>query len=244
LEELFKGSVSDYEAWLAGGWVRTFTNQRNKPIRQILFFDPAARNLRLIESDRLESHNWPISHKPSYGTRLQAILVNENFRSQKTIASIIPTGVNNISFGLQDRDDWTGDFIRMTQEQEESWFSRASRAIPINRIILSGLYRSETGFEMVFSTPRFTWREGSTRRQGGYLTYQLNNSVLELKFISDKGLIEKTEVWIIKLDTIEQPGHRTRRILTMQPAALNINGVHATSNEIIRLEQSASDSPE
>lgn len=244
LDQLYRSSVADFERkYLAGAWTHSYINQRKKNIIQILFFDPEARTIRLIEGDRMEAHQWSASRKPAYGGTIQASLVNENYQSLHSSVNIQAKGLNLLGFSLQDRNDWTGDFTRLSPEMEEQSFSRTSRTIPINRLVLSGLYRSDNGLEIVFSAPHFTWRNAELKQQGGFLSYQLNYTVLEFKFINSRGLVEKERYYIADLVENNQENAKVVRVLTLHPAMLTVAGVtpDTASPDILHLEQRASD---
>ncbi|MBC7998991.1 MAG: pallilysin-related adhesin [Leptolyngbya sp.] len=241
LDTLYKGSVADFEKkFLSGAWVHTYVNQRKKNIVQLLFFDPEARTIRMVEGDRMESHEWQSSHKPVYGGVVQAYLVNESFRSQQSLAIIQAKGVNVLTFFFQDRDDWKGDFIRVRDELEDSFVSKSYRSVTINRLILSGLFKSDAGVELVFASPRFTWRSESLKRQGVFLSYQLNDTVLEFKFLDSRGIAKEARYYIAKLEEVDGPAGK--RVLTLQQAHIGISGVAPLGGESLILEQSLADS--
>lgn len=237
LKGLENASVEDFERFISGesgAWYRNIKDKRGQTYMQILFFEPEARSFRLIEGDRMESYIWKTSTHPALGSRLQIFLQNESFKL-RSMATIIPNSSNEMTFYLQDKSEWSGTFYRLSTEQEQEMkLGQYKTSLPINPLILSGLFKSEAGGEIVFSAPWFTWRQGERQKRGGYLTYQLNQTVLELQSISDKGLVEEKEYYIIKTlktDSGSVPQYE------LVPASLTINGIAPKNNEIIRIQQ-------
>lgn len=244
LDQLYRGSAQDIERkYLAGAWIHSYVNQRKKSIDQILFFDPQSRTVRLIEGDRMESHQWASTRKPPYGGSLEASLVNENFKSLHSMAAIQVKDLNLLSFALTDRNDWTGDFQRLSAEQEERYFAHTLQRVPIDKLILNGLFRSESGQEIVFSPPRFSWRDGAARSQGSFITYQLNDTVLECTFTDSRGLTDRVAYFIAKVDENNQARAKVLRLLTLYPAVLTVDGVSRDpgAGDALHLEQLAAD---
>ncbi len=242
LDQLFKSDIPELEKkYLDGSWQRSFINQRKKNITQILTFDTTTHTIQFIEGDRMESHEWLSTHKPSYGSSIQVYLVNETFHSLKNVGNIQVLGLNSLAFSLQDRDDWKGEFTRLSAEMEERQYTSNNQSIPINAIVLTGLFRNDSGIELLFAAPHFSWRSGTETRQGGFATFQLNNTVLELEFTDAKGLIEEKRLYIAKLDEFEQGKQQTRKVLELQAAKVSVDGVRRLGEEPIRLEQAALD---
>ncbi len=235
MEVLFKSGTESMEKFLAGAWKRTSINSRQRSIEQILFFDPEYRSFRIIEGDRLESHIWRSSGKPSAYGRMEMYLVNEAFKTLRSTAIIVPIAVDSIEFSLQDKNNWTGSYVRVDFDQDSRFSKRDSRSgIPINRLILSGIYRDEKKHELIFTAPFFYWRQNGIVRKGSYLTYETNETVLELQFVSDSGIVEEKKYYIVKL--LDPRNATIGRFLELIPARTNINGVEKNSGEIIRLE--------
>jgi hypothetical protein len=248
LDQLFKSSAAEVERkYLDGGWVHSFVNQRKKKITQILFFDSAARSIRLVEGDRMEAHSWLSTYKPAYGTGIKVYTVNESFHSQRTEGSVRIGGLNTLEFALaaadataSDRNDWQGVFTRLSGDMAAEYFAASGQSASPDNLVLAGLYRNEGGVEIIFDSSRFTWREAGRPRQGGFATYRLNEPVLEMEFVDEKGLVEERAWYIAKASELDQ-GPQTQRVLELQPASVSVGGVQALARDPLRLEQAPLD---
>jgi hypothetical protein len=248
LDQLFKSSAAEVERkFLDGGWVHSFVNQRKRKITQILFFDSDARSIRLVEGDRMEAHSWLSTYKPAYGSGIKVYTVNESFHSQRTEGSVRVTGLNSLEFSLaaadsasSERNDWQGVFTRLSGDMAAEYFAANGQTTSSDSLVLSGLYRNEGGIEVIFDGSRFTWRDAGHARQGGFATYRLNEPVLEMEFVDEKGLVEERAWYIAKASELEQ-GKQTQRVLELQPASITVGGVAALARDPLRLEQAPLD---
>lgn len=241
LQDLMKAGTEDFERFVAGesgAWHRTLMDRSGTAFHQLLFFEPSTRSFRMIEGDLMESFRWTSSsHNPP--GRLQIFLRNDSFQRLNTMATLVPLSNTSMQFYLQDRDEWSGVFVRLTPDEEKQMGLRVrGDGATLNPLVLAGLYRTETGGEIMFANPNFTWKQGERTRHGGFVTYQLNEMVLELQFVSDRGMIAEKEYYIIRTGTVRPDGAIT---LELEPARIGADGVKSHSRDIIRLVQSVRD---
>lgn len=234
LSDLFAGSEVQFEEFLDGPWYRTTAEPDEV---QIVFFGTRDRTIVFHSGYLQRAFNWDDSSKTVYGRGIQLFVTNEILRSLKRLISVSVTDLNRISLVVQDTDGLDGSYDRLTGSLQQAILDRRARIAVLSEFQPRGLYVSDSGLEIVFGDPDFTYRDSEGQRSGGFALYQMNgNAVLELKFVDDNRLpVESRRYSVTYSETTDDD--RLIRTMLLQPGDVGIAGFLALGDNSIMLEQ-------
>ncbi|MFP4483687.1 MAG: pallilysin-related adhesin [Spirochaetaceae bacterium] len=238
LARLYSGDVEAFQQHIAGPWFRTGRSAEDS-LTQIIHFDAENERIALHRDTRQESYEWIKSSKTIYraGPGLRINTRNENLGSVRRDFSVAVTGLDTIEVTLGEGDEWDGTYQRLTEGLQRSMVRQPSEKAPSPDFSLTGLYRNEGGLEIFFSPPQFTMR-GDDRGElrGGFSLYLLDRPVLQLKVLTENGLVKDRYTYAVSYDE-ERSADRIVRTIELQPARVRIDGVQLSGEETLRLEQ-------
>lgn len=238
LSRLYSGDVEDFRNHLAGPWFRTVQSE-DSAVTSIVHFDVTDNRIALHRDTRQESYDWVNSYKTIYraGPGLWLNTRNENLTSVRRNLSIAVTGIDTIYLTVDEAEGWDGTYRRLTGGLQRTLVRSPADATPAPDFRLSGLYRNEGGTEIFFSSPQFTMR-GDERGElrGGYALYVLDQPVLQLKVLSESGLVRDQFTYAVNFSR-EESAERVVRTLELTPAEIRIAGVQLTGEETLELQQ-------
>ena len=144
--------------------------------------------------------------------------------------------LNRITVAIQGSDGLDGTYQRLSGSLQSAVLQTEPR-VRLSRIQLSGLFRSDSGVEIVFSSPEFTYRSAGSRRNGGYAVYELGAStLLELRFVDDNRL--PLELSRYRATYVEKADdNRVIRTLSLEPGTVGISGFRPSGEPTLVLEQ-------
>ena len=237
LRALYEGNNEEFERFLTGPWYRATAGARGMG-GELAYFDPRLRRVTFFRGDSQESYHWLNSHKTIYrsGPGLWINLHSEAVDTVRKQAAVSVTSIDTLVVTIDGNDVWNGTYRRLTPSLQRAMVTAAAQGPRVAHLPLSGLYRNESGTEILFSSPRFTFREGGAERTGGFALYHADQYVLDMKFLDPNGLV--TESRVFRVEHSEQiQDDRVIRTLKLTPARIRSSGVETTSTRTITLEQ-------
>ena len=238
LARLYSGEVAAFRQHLAGPWFQTVQSAGDN-FTNIIHFDVAADRIALHRDTRQESYEWVNSYKTIYraGPGLWINTRNENLGSVRRNFSVAVTGLDTIVVTVDEGEAWNGTYQRLTGGLQRTMVRQPAEKAPSPDFSLTGLYRNESGLELFFSPPQFTMR-GDERGElrGGFALYLLDRPVLQLKVLTDSGLVKDRYTYAVSYSE-ERSADRIVRTIALEPAEIRIDGVQLAGEEMLRLEQ-------
>lgn len=235
LSRLFRSGEQEFESFLHGPWLKTSQDPSGRLRHNILFFDRKGNQFSLYSGDIQEEYIWQSSNRTNYN-QLYLIGVNDLIRFIRKQVSITVKDIDNLFIWTNDANDsWSGEYQRISQDVQAIFYPQKNheRELPFQ---LSGVFTNEAGESIIFDEPFFTFRDQTGERRGGYALYQIQNPILELKFLSQAGLVEERRVY--KADYLEEKREQEIiRTLVLIPGKVGIRGFVPQENSFIQYEQ-------
>jgi hypothetical protein len=236
LRALFEGTEADFEQFLSGPWYRTASSPEEM---EIVFFGTQERTI-VFHSRHLhlqQAFVWNDSAKTVYGRGVQIFVTNEILRSLKRLISVTVSDLNSINLVIQESDRLNGTYERLTGSLQAAVLSSSGSGARLAEFQPRGLYTSDTGVEIVFGDPDFTYRDFSGLRKGGYVVYTLGtDTILELKFVDENRLPVESRRYGLRLEE-SQDEDRLVRSINLQPGYVGIVGFAPSGDPPLTLEQ-------
>ncbi len=236
LQELYDGDVAEFQRFLRGPWYRS--SGSDSEVDELVFFDPVRSSIVFYRGDRQESFSWETSHKTLHrsGPGLRLNLENESISTVRRQLSATATGIDELLINVDGSDQWDGRYRRLTDSLQRRMLSEQRSAARLRDDLPTGLYRSDAGLEIFFSSPRFTMRDDGEEVSGGFAMFELDRPVLQLKQMNANGVVIGTRAY-----QFEQSKNRTAdqivRTLELYPARITAEGVEVLDTEAVTLEQ-------
>jgi len=236
LRDLFAGSETEFEEFLDGPWYRTSSAPDEV---EIVYFGTSDRTIVFHSGyrGRQRAFNWDDSSKTVYGRGIQLFVTNEILSSLKRLINVSVTDLNRITLVVPNTDGLDGTYDRLTGSLQEAILDRDAWIAVLSEFQPRGLYSSDSGLEIVFGDPEFTYLDGDGQRSGGFVLYRINGeAVLELKFVDENRLpVESRRYSVQNAETTDDD--RLIRTMVLQPGEVGIAGFSSSGDEIITLEQ-------
>ncbi|MFP4362862.1 MAG: pallilysin-related adhesin [Spirochaetia bacterium] len=237
LQELYRSGASDFEEFLSGPWYRVSIDASNEnEVGEVLFFDPSQRKVIFYSEQIQEVYTWSSTHKTIYRS-VNTYLFNEELPIISRLMGVSVHSLDTIRIYVREgTEDWSAEYRLLGNSLQQSYLTETENIVPVSPIELSGMYRNESGLSIEFNYPRFTMHENGNLRRGGYVVYQVEENILELRFIRESGIIEETRNYA--LEYIEEEDElRIVRTLLLTPGEVTVRGIQTNLNQPIRLEQ-------
>ncbi len=238
LAALYEGTTSDFEQYVAGPWYQSQGEGSSSTDGQIAYFDPETRRVVFYRGESQESYTWINSTRTIYrsGPGLWINLHSEAVETVRKQAAIAVPAVDTITVNVEGSHSWNGTYRRLTPSLQRTMIRERSRPSRVADLPLSGLYKNESGTEILFLGTRFTMREGGRERSGGYSIYRVGDYVLDLKFTDPNGLVEEHRTYRVDYSEDVQED-RIVRSVRLTPARLRSSGIETVSTRSVTLEQ-------
>lgn len=245
LAALYEGTTSDFEHYLAGPWYQSVGEGSSASVTKIAYFDPETRRIVFYRGESQESYTWLNSNRTIYrsGPGLWINLHSEAVETVRKQAAVAVPAIDTISVNVEGSHSWNGTYRRLTPSLQRTMIRERSRQPRVANLPLSGLYRNESGTEILFSGTRFTMREGGRERSGGYSVFRVEDYVLDLKFTDANGLVVEQRTYRVDYSEDVQED-RVVRTVRMTPARLRASGIETVSTRSVTLEQIEELTPE
>lgn len=223
LRELVNAPVEELESYLDGPWYRV-TGAELADTPELASFSLEEREVSLFRGDSLERYTWLNSYKVLYesGPGLWVNLQGDILTAVRRQASIVMTNVDQLAVSIDGAEYWNGTYRRMTPSIQTGIVR--DRSIQPSTLRVDGVFRSETGNEILFDGSRFRWRTAEFDLTGGYTVYELDGTLFEFMvgearpedatyFERYRGVIEERE-----------SDDRLVRRLTLTPVSFSVTG--------------------
>ena len=233
LSDLFAGDENDFEAFLSGPWYRSSAGDQ----MTILFFGTLDRSVVFYSGQLEQSFIWDHTAKAVYGRGAQLTVTNESIRAFSERISVSASALDQIHVSVVGSRNLDGTYDRLTGTLQSSVLAETT-ITSLSAIQLAGLYRSDTGVEIVFSSPTFTYRDEDGVRRGGYALYNIGDAtVLSLKFIDENLLpVANQDFGVTFSETTDE--ERVLRTLSLEPGQVRLAGFQADADDSIVFQQS------
>ena len=232
LLEMISGTEGQFEAFLSGPWYRA----SDAGDLQLVSFDPRSREVVFHRGYLQQVFTWDSSSKPVAGRGITLYVTNASIRTVKRLVSVAVQDANRINLSVQGADGLDGVYERLSGQLQHAVLAAAPR-IQRSGIALSGLYRSDSGLEVVFSNPEFTYRTSVGVRVGGYALYSLGtDTIMSMRFVDENRLPTEHRDYRA---TFTQTSDDTRiiRTLTLEPGSVGVAGFAPNSEPLVVLAQ-------
>jgi len=232
LRDLFAGTEEDFEQFLSGPWYRS----SDAGEIQMVFFGPREGTIVFHSGYLQQSFIWDNSTKTVYGRGVSLFVTNENIHTVKKLVNVSVGDLNRVTISIQGSDGLDGTYERLAGSLQSAVLESDAR-VTLSEIDLAGLYRSDSGVEIFFGNPEFTYRDGSDPTVGGYVLYELGSDlVLSMKFVDENRLpTEQRDYRAVYAENREED--RIVRRLELTRGRIGIAGFEATGAEELVLEQ-------
>jgi hypothetical protein len=232
LRDLFAGTEEDFEQFLSGPWYRS----SDAGEIQMVFFGPREGTIVFHSGYLQQSFIWDNSTKTVYGRGVSLFVTNENIHTVKKLVNVSVGDLNRVTISIQGFDGLDGTYERLAGSLQSAVLESDAR-VTLSEIDLAGLYRSDSGVEIFFGNPEFTYRDGSDPTAGGYVLYELGSDlVLSMKFVDENRLpTEQRDYRAVYVENHEED--RIVRRLELTRGRIGIAGFEATGAEELVLEQ-------
>lgn len=232
LRDLFAGTESEFEAFLAGPWYRSSDAGEVR----LAFFGVRDRTIVFHSGFLQQSFDWLESTKTVYGRGITLFVANESIRSVRRYVSVSVSDLNRITVAIQGTDGLDGTYERLTGSLQSDVLAQADGFL-LSQIAPSGLFRGDDGVELVFASPEFSLTEGGATSHGGYALYSVGDDVvLSLRTLDENRLPVSSRTYRVAYEE-ERTDDRVVRRMELLPGAVGIAGFYATDGVVLTLEQ-------
>jgi len=246
LAELFTEDETGFENFLSGPWFKKTNVEEENDIASmdIISFNPRERRIILYSGSIQEVYIWESSHKTRIANSLYINTNNELIPYIGKQISVFIDSLDTIHLQMKDGDvktntsGWDGEYQKLTRELQISF--RQEREKEKDTLLatdLTGPYKNDLGWQLIFEFPKFSLVRGGKEIRGGYSLYQLEDYyILELIILDKSGLVSDTESY--KIAYTQQVGETTiTHICTLTPGIVTVYGFRENQEDPLRFEQ-------
>jgi hypothetical protein len=232
LRDLFSGTEVQFEEFLSGPWYESSAGDETR----IVFFGTRDRTVVFHRGHLQQSFVWESTTKTVYGRGARLSLANEGLRMVLKLASVSVEDLNTVVVTVQGSEALSGTYSRLTGTLQSALL-REQPVATISEINPVGLYRSDSGLEVVFSSPEFTWREHGESRSGGFAIFDIGeHTVLTLMFIDENRLPVSTIDYGVTFTEVTEED-RLVRAITLVEGEVGLAGFQSDGETQLVLEQ-------
>ena len=246
LADLYGASEEVFLNFLRGPWYKDEGAASLSDVEslRIISFDPERGNLTFYRPGRMLSFFWIATTKVVYGGRVRIDLRNEVIPSVQTFGTVNLTSLDSLILSMTGAEswvslptDWNGTYRRLPPTSRDTLSAARNQRLQVSPIHLSGLFRAADGSELFFSNPNLVLRTQGTESSGGYAIFQFSDlMVLQILFLNPNGTVSRSVSF--KLDYEEdQDGETLKRIIVLEPIALQASGIAPQGGGRLRFEQ-------
>ncbi len=246
LRDLYRGDRNYFKSFLNGPWMLSNSENNLSYNNPIVYFDPDNNQIVFSNHDFQEIYLWETSSKTLSNT-LQITCENDLVPFLDVSLSVRILDINTI--GLKFRDNsirnskssenqiWTGNYFKLNTEVQKDLIGEY-RSISNNSDIpvLSGYYRSDTGDEFSFNSPKFSLKSGDQTYNGGFYLFNNGLKIAEFKMLDENNLVK--DILTYKYDYFEEKNDtEIIRTIILIPGELTIKGFIPSGEQFIRYIQ-------
>ncbi|MGI9255482.1 MAG: pallilysin-related adhesin [Salinispira sp.] len=234
LARLHAGNVNDFHVFLDGLWIHTDGDQ-------IILFSHDNETIQMATADRQLHFYWTSSARWGIGNNLWIYAQNEIISNitQRIQLSVLDLNTIAVEFNTRSNSTfWSGSYQRVENNstlQNTQYHIKQKILYPYE---ISGLYVSDSDWEMFFAAPYITLRTREQELNGAYAVFQLNDqSILEIKFFDNNDALVEKRNYLIHFEQ-ETEGTQLQRRIHMQEAILTSYGAEVLhTNDTVIMEQ-------
>ncbi len=232
LRNLYAGTEEEFEQFLSGPWYRS----SGAGDMMIAYFGPVDESVVFYSGNLQQAFDWKVSTKTVYGRGMTLAVTNSSIRTVNLWISVSVESLNRITIAVQGTDGLTGTYERLTGSLQQAVLDSQPK-IALSDIELSGLYRGDSGREIVFGEQEFTERRETSLVHGGFVLFSLGNDlVLTLKEVDNNRLPVDHESYRVEFEE-SRDETRITRTLVLEPGEIGLAGFFPNGGDTIVLEQ-------
>ncbi|MCF7937645.1 MAG: pallilysin-related adhesin [Spirochaetales bacterium] len=231
LRELFRKGEEAFEAFLSGPWFRATMGNVNteKTGGDILMFDVMQRSITFSTGDVQEIYSWDNSHRTIY-RGLYINCTNESITSLHRQISISVQAMDTIEVSVEGKSEWNGVYQRLSEDVMKTMLNEKVNPGRLNSLKLEGLYTSNDGSELYFSSPEYTLKRDDSVLKGGYVVYEMQDHLIEMTVLGSGGLVQERHVYRIEYKE-DKKSSRIIRSITLTPGVISVHGFEPAEAE-------------
>ena len=230
--KVYAGNVESYESYLTGAWYR---ETGNASYDDILFFNPATREITFYDGSIQEIYTWGASHRTT-AKRLYTRVNNAIIPSMFDTVTVSAESWDRIEL-WRNAQTWNGVYRRLGPGLQDVLDEKSNLPSLLERLPLTGVWRSPGDTEIVFDLPGITLSDAGKLRNGTAALFTIGGrTVLQIQFMKKNGAFEETVNWIAEYSE-DRDETRIIRSLTLSPAILSVGSVRSTGTPWRRFEQ-------
>ena len=232
LSDLFAGDELEFERFLGGPWFRSSEGGQTR----ILFFGLPDRSVVFHGGQLQQSFLWSHTTKAVYGRGAQLYVTNESIRAFNTLVTVSVVDLNQINVSVAGSRSLNGTYERLTGTLQSAVLSRPEIA-ELSDIPLSGLYRDDSGIEIVFNAPEVSYLDQEGVHTGGFVLFDISGqTVLSLLFVDENRLpISQLDFGVTYSEVVEE--ERIVRTVALESGEVGLAGFRADGESSMVLEQ-------
>jgi len=257
VSKILTGSEKDFESFLQGVWYEAGKAPFD-PATRLIHFDKASGSISFYRTESQEVFDWAESHATHYGLYVRC--KNDSVDDLVRLMDIELTGSDLVSIRVfddmqmkSDPDDrWDGSFRRLPRDVPPRAAQSPNAAgnpkdagaapAPVEGLVrpslkLDGPYRTASGFELSFASPRYSLKSTASSESGSFELYSLGGELaLDLIATRTDGLPSARKTYkAVYAET--RTGKDLVRSLRLSPAKTAIDGLELLQEDDIVLEQ-------
>lgn len=236
LQELYSGGSQAFENFLKGPWYRSRGGRPDDSNAVLISFFPDRRELVFHSDDMQQIFDWELSSRTIY-RNIRVDIRNRILPSISTFGSIAVIGLDTIRVQMQGQNTWDGEYRRVSTNLQYSLQEQSKGATMTRRQELSGLFRSDSGVELLLEGSRFSLTTEEESYNGGYSLYAFRDTlIMELQTTSSLGIPRDRFTYSVRIES-EETSDRIIRTLSLSPVRLSAQSIVPEQDGIIQLEQ-------
>lgn len=249
LRDLYRNGRDYFSSFLNGPWMLSSSDNNLSYTNPIVYFNTDMKQIIFSNDDFLEIYIWESSNKTLSNT-LQITCKNELVPFLDVSISVKVLDLNTISINFKDNsirnnrnsenEVWKGNYFKLNTDVQKDLIAEFRSVSKESQVpLLSGYYKSDTGDEIRFNSPRFTLKSGGTLHTGGFYLFNNGLKIAEFKMLDKNNIVEKTLTY--KYDYFEENNDiEIIRTIILIPGTLTIKGFIPSGenfNRYIQIEQ-------
>ncbi len=230
LQQLYQSGTSEFAEFLSGLWYR----EEGEGL-QLVTFNPTSERVVFSGGEMQEAFDWEVSRK-TVSSGVQISMRNRNIRSLNTFVRVNVRDLDTITVDVNERGRWDGTYRRVGDSLRRTLTGTDGGRIIPSDPQLDGTFEDDAGTRIDFEEHRFEMTSGDARQSGGFAIYELDNLIMELAMVDERGRRVESRTYFYDLQE-DELSDRIVRTLKLSPARVTTTGSRATTGETLILEQ-------
>ncbi|MDA3941050.1 MAG: pallilysin-related adhesin, partial [Spirochaetia bacterium] len=212
LHELYRSDRNYFKSFLNGPWMLSNSENNLSYNNPIVYFDTDGNQIVFSNNDFLEIYLWETSSKTLSNT-LQINCKNDLVPFLDVSITVRVLDITTISLKFRDNSIrnsnssenqiWTGNYFKLNTEVQKDLIEDFRSIVNSSEVpVLSGYYRSDTGDEFSFNSPKFSLKSGDQIYNGGFYLFNNGQKIAEFKMLDENNLVKN--ILTYKYDYFEE----------------------------------------